>query len=83
MTAFWVTVTMRPPTLTVPLRDAPELAAIERLTAPELEPDVVPVNVIQGTRLMAFQAQPPWLVTDTEVSAPAGMTAIAAGATLS
>jgi hypothetical protein len=70
-----------PATVIVPVRDAPLLAAAEKLTVPFPLPDAPPVIVSHGSVVVAFQAQPAAVVTLTAPGPPAAAIACAPGAT--
>jgi hypothetical protein len=63
-----VIVTVLPATVSVPLRDVPEVFAVtEKATVPFPEPELPLVTVIQPALLTAVQAQP---VTDATPTDP-------------
>jgi len=75
-----LTVTVCPPTVSVPVRElADELADTEIMTVPAPVPELPPVTVIQAELLVADQVQPAgaFSVTDVLVAlAPTGRTVV-------
>jgi hypothetical protein len=68
--AAWLRVNVRPATVIVPLRAGPACPETLNRTDPGPLPDVGGVNVIHGAWLVAFQAQPPAVVTRTSPEPP-------------
>jgi len=67
----WLTVTVCPPTVSVPVRElADEFADTEIVTVPAPVIELPPVTVIHAALLLAVQAQPAgaFTVTDVEVA---------------
>lgn len=75
-----MTVTVWPPTLSVPVRElADEFADTEIVTVPAPVTELPPVTVIQAALLVAVQAQPACALTVTDVVvavAPTGRTVV-------
>jgi hypothetical protein len=83
VTPAWVTVTVWPATVRVPLREVVVvLAAALKVTVPLPLPLAPAVTVIQAALLAAVQAQPAGIVTATEPVAPPVATLCESGATV-
>jgi hypothetical protein len=75
-----LTVNVLPAIVAVPVRAAPRLAAINRLTVPEPLPALPLVTVIHGALEAAVHEQPPAVVTVTGSDPPSAATGDESGA---
>ena len=78
----WVTVTVRPATLNVPVRAAPSAAATENVTSAGPTPLETPWIVIHGAWLSAVQEQAAAVVTRTLLVPPVAARLRASGSTV-
>ena len=79
----WLTVTICPCTLIVPVRSAPGFACTVKLTAPAPVPVALPVIVIHVASVVAVHAHPgPLVVTLNDAGPPVAASGIAPGATV-